>query len=164
MKDEPIKDPPVENLGPCMLALTAQQRRFVMGWIAARGRNASRVARAAGYQGEVASRVNAHHLIRNPKVIAALREEADRQMDANGVIAVFRLADLLDSSDKKIRQVAIENALDRSGYGRKSTQDIRVEHTDNRSTAQILAEIQKLLPASALPMIEGEVLGAAEEG
>lgn len=162
MKDEPIKDPPVENLGPAMLALTAQQRRFVVGWIAARGKNASRIARAAGYQGEVAARVNAHHLIRNPKVLAALKEEADRQLDAAAVLAVLGLHDLMGSKNEKVRLEAVNSALDRTGYGRRTTQDIRVEHVDSRSTEDLMRLVQQFsqgaLPG---PAVEGEFVEVA---
>lgn len=163
MRDVPIADPPVEDLGPRMLALTPQQRRFVIGWIGTRGKSGARAAKAAGYSDEgEACKVRAHGLLRNEKVLAALKEEADRRLDSIAIMAVLGLEDLLGSKNPKVRQIAIDSALDRTGYGRKTTQDIRVEHVDKRSTAEILAEVRRLMPPSALPVIEGEVLETAD--
>jgi hypothetical protein len=75
------------------------------------------------------------------------------------ILAVLGLKRDLLSGKQKVRERAQESVLDRTGYGRKTTQDIRVEHTDKRSTAQILAEVRRLLPPSSLPVIEGEVVG-----
>lgn len=128
-----------------MLALNAQQRRFVVGWIGSGGKNAARVARAAGYA-EGSAKVKACINLRNPKVIAALREEAERRFDTIAVEAILGLGDLAKSEDEKVRASAIDSILDRTGYGRKTTQDIRVEHVDNRTTAELMAAARLMLP------------------
>lgn len=138
-----------------MLALTAQQRRFVVGWLAARGKNAARVARAAGYaDSSESAKVSAHRCLQNPKVIAAMKEEAERQFDGIAALAIVALRDQIGNSDPKVRQAAIDSALDRTGFGRKSSQDIRVEHSDTRSTAELLAAVQQLMGRKALPVVD----------
>lgn len=167
MRDEPIKDPPIENLGPAMLALDSRQRRFVVGWIGTRGKNAARVARAAGYSDKHdACKVRAHYLIHNPKILLALKEEADRTLDGTAVLAILGLTDLVGEKDAKIRAAAIDSVLDRTGYGRKTTQDIRVEHVDTRSTAELLAAVQHMISARpALPVVDttAETVDASAE-
>lgn len=166
MRDVPIADPPAEDLGPCMLALTVLQRRFVVGWIGTRGKSGSRVARAAGYSDKSgAAKVIAHHLIRNPKIIAALKEEADRHLDGTAALAILGLSDLVGNKNPKVRAAAIDSVLDRTGYGRKSTQDIRVEHVDSRSTEELLASVRRMMGATSVAVIDGtceEIDGAAK--
>jgi phage terminase small subunit len=162
MEDEPIAEVPVDNLGPCMLALNPMQRKFVVGWVGVRGVNAARVARAAGYS-EDRARITACEFLRHPGILAALREEADRRLDGLAVVAILEMEDLIRSTDVKVKASAIDSVLDRTGYGRKTTQDIRVQHEDNRSTADLLAAVKQLMGPMAvpsLPVIEGEVVSA----
>ena len=166
MRDEPIPDPPLDGLGPCMLALSAQQRRFVVGWIGTRGQNGARVARAAGYSDHLdAAKVQACRLVQNPKVLAALREEADRRLDGIAVLAILGLGDLVQSKDEKIKSAAIDSALDRTGYSRRTQQDIRVEHTDKRSTAELLAAVRSLgMRVPELPALEAPYTDVKGDG
>ncbi len=69
------------------------------------------------------------------------------------MMAVLRQKEHLRSDDLNVSQKAIDSVLDRTGLGRRTTQDIRVEHVETRSTADLLAAVRKLLPA---PAIEGE--------
>lgn len=158
MRDVPIENPDPADLGPSMLALTPLQRRFVLGWVRSRGKNGARIARAAGYSdaGE-AAKVKAHYLLRNPRILAALREEADRHLDGIAVLAVLGLGDLINSKNEKTRQVAVDSVLDRTGYGRQSQHKVQVEHTDARSTTELMALVEKYRAGRALPApIEGE--------
>lgn len=153
MRDEPISDPDIENLGPAMLALTVARRRFVVGWIGTKGKNAARVARSAGFSAQRA-KVTACELLRDPKILAALKEEADRRLDGIAVLAILGLGDLVTSKNEKVKAAAVDSVLDRTGYGRRSTQDVRVEHVDSRSTAELLAAVQAMMGPKALPVID----------
>jgi len=153
---EITKDPDPENLGPAMLALTEQQRRFVLGWIADGGKNkASKVAAAAGYSTKSGSnRVQAHLLLRSDKVQAAIKEEAERHFGTIvAVKAILRLGELVDSKDVKVSASAVDSVLDRTGYSRRTTQDIRVEKVDARGTAELLKAIENI-KQKALPVID----------
>lgn len=163
MRDVPTPDPPVEDLGPKMLALTAQQRRFVAGWIKSRGKNQTRVARAAGYSDKGGgAKVWGSRLVRNPKIIEALKEEADRHLDGIAVLAILGLGDLIGSKNEKIKAAAIDSALDRTGYGRQSRQDIRVEHIDTRTNEELLRIIGQFAPKLIEKPIEGEFREVAD--
>lgn len=138
-----IETPPIDDLGPAMRALDERQRRFVMAWVKSRGKNGAACARSAGYSDHKdAAKVAAHVLLRNTKIIKALQEEAERQLDGLAVIAVMGLGELIRSPDRKVKQTAIDSVLDRTGFSRRTQQDIKVEHTDNRSTAELLALVE----------------------
>lgn len=127
MRDEPIEDVPVENLGPAMLALNAMQRRFVVACIRGGGKvSTARAARAAGYA-PTGSRVRAFEQMHNPKVIAALKEEADRRLDWTAVKSILQLERLVEDKNPKVRMKAIDSVLDRRGYARASSQMVQIE-------------------------------------
>jgi len=150
------EDPDPENLGAAMLALTEHQRRFVMGWMQAAGEisNAD-VAAAAGYsRSSDAHKVTASKLLRNPKVQAAIKEEAEKHFGSVMAIkAMLRLGSLVDSKDEKIAASAADSVLDRTGYSRRTQQDIRVEKVDSRSNEELLRIIEAFKP-KALPVID----------
>lgn len=152
----PIESPNSDDLGPAMLALDDKRRRFVVGWVRNRGKNAAAVARASGFSDKSeGAKVQAFRLLRQPKILAALKEEAERQLDATAALAILHLGGLVEHKDPKVQQAAIDSVLDRKGFGRRTTQDIRVEHVDTRSTAELLAEVRRLTGgALALPVIE----------
>lgn len=162
MRDVPIEDPPVEDLGPAMLACTPTQRRFVIGWIKSGGKNAARVARAAGYSDHLeAAKVQAHRALHSPRVQRALHEEAGRRLDGVAALAVAVLETNLRSSDPKARQAAADSILDRTGYARRTEQAVQVEHkTERRSYDQLLAAVKEKLgqhKIGALPAPEVSV-------
>lgn len=167
MKDVAITDPPVEDLGPAMLALDARQRRFVVGWVQNRGKNGARVARAAGYsdKGE-ACKVRAHYLLQNPKIQKALHEEAGRRLDGMAALAVAVLEQNLRDAAPKARQAAADSILDRTGYARRTEQVVDIEDKrEKRSYEQLLALVsQKLkqhnVAALAAPAVNPPVVDA----
>lgn len=146
-----------EDFGPLMLALEERQRKFVTlrVW---EGKNPTQAARGAGYAGKTDGylRVQGHRLSRSLKIIAAMREESERLFSGAAPLAIAGLVRQLDSKNVKLRAAAIDSVLDRTGYGRKTTQDIRVEHVDTRSTAELLALVAKLAGVPAVPAIEGK--------
>lgn len=146
MRDVPIEDPPVEDLGPAMLALNEHQRRFVVGWLRSNGKNASRVARAAGYSGKGgADRVRAHYLLQNPKVGAALREEAERDLNGPTAARAFlKLKELSSHPNPKISRPAADSVLDRAGIARQTNQKIQMDVTDTRTDRELIAGIVQM--------------------
>lgn len=148
-----------------MLALTMQQRRFVVGWIETRGKNASRVARAAGYSDtKEGAKVRASNMLRNPKILAAMREEAERRMESLPILAVLALQDQVGHKNPKIAKETAIAILDRTGFGAASRIDVKVEHSlGAETTAELEAVARAFLanrPAPAL--IEGTVLEKSE--
>jgi phage terminase small subunit len=68
--------------GPAMNALNDRQRKFVMAWNNSGYSNASECARAAGYfdAGNGAIAVQAHSLLHNPRIQAAVIEDAKARL------------------------------------------------------------------------------------
>jgi hypothetical protein len=157
MKDVPIADPPVEELGPAMLALTPMQRRFVVGWIGSEGKDAARAARAAGYAdtGE-AAKVIASRMLRNPKITKAIHEEAGRRLTALSIYAVFALERNM-RGNAKARQVAADSILDRTGFPRRVEKDVKVDDArPHRPYEQLLALVYERLKGHSISVKELE--------
>ena len=103
--------------------LTDKQSRFVVVYSEMGGRSGAGVeaALAAGYGGGTnrdAAKVRASELLRNPKVLEALREELTRRLNAAAVLGVDVLVEL--AADKQTppatRLSAAKELVDR-GYG-----------------------------------------------
>ncbi len=138
---------PSEELGPKMLALDDRAQKFVLLIIHA-GKNPTQAAKLAGYSDKTHGylRVQGHRLMRQRAVIAALQEEAEKHLGGLQPLAIVRLGKNLLSKNGKISAAAVDSILDRTGISRKTTQDIRVEHVDNRSTGDLLASLRHLMP------------------
>ncbi len=135
-----------------MLACTPLQRRFVIGWIQSLGKNAARVARAAGYADKhEAAKVQAHRALQSPRVQRALHEEAGRRLDGMAAIAVGVLQINLASSNVKARQAAADSILDRTGYPRRTEQAVEFEDkSPARTYDQLLRAVSEKLQKNNL--------------
>lgn len=162
-----IVDPPIEALGPAMLACTVLQRRFVVGIIANKFKDASRVARVAGYtQNDQASRAQAYDLLRQPKIIKAIHEEAGRRLEGLSALAVLALEGNLTAKDRKARQNAADSILDRVGFPRRTERTLEVDdkrpaNRPHDQLAELVAEKLRALYGTALALpaptvIEGD--------
>lgn len=150
-RDEDLPD----EFGPAMLALTELQRRFVLEWFAGDCRDAAGAARKAGVSdASEGCKVYASRALRHPKITAAIREVAGREFGALSALAIMGLKRSVRSGKHRERQAAADSILDRSGFGRTSVQDIRVEQVDRRSTAELMAAAKGLLPSPKV--IDGE--------
>lgn len=111
--------PPEEKLGEAMLGLNEKQRVFVIAVVVfGCANNHTRAARLAGYEGTLNSlRVQAHRLAHNPKVQAALLEEARKRFQAGTVAAVDVAMEFLadTKADPRVRLKAAELVMDRGG-------------------------------------------------
>lgn len=171
-----IVDPPLEALGPHMLSLTELQRRFVVGIISNKFKDASRVARIAGYtKNDNVSRGIAYDLLRHPKIIKAIHEEAGRRLEGLSALAVLALEGNLTAKDRKARQNAADSILDRVGFPRRTERTLEVDdkRPANRPSDQLailVAEKLRALYNIALPqlpaptVIEGDFNVASDTG
>ena len=130
------------QLGPAMQQLTAGQRRFVeSAFIIVGGPTAW--ARAAGYRdsGKSGIRVQAHRLRNNPKVIAAMREEAEVRLKIDGVPrAIAGLLEMVENKDHKQRHWAIGAILSRAGLHEvvETKTTVEVEMTVSEQFAELV--------------------------
>jgi phage terminase small subunit len=169
-----IVDPPLEDLGPAMLALTPLQRRFVIGWIAIEGKDASRAARAAGYANNTehdSAKVKAFYNLRNPKIIKAIHEEAGRRLSTMAIYAVFALEKNMKRGNAKARQSAADSVLDRTGYPRRTEQALEVDDrrpATGKSHEQLLTMVYEKLKvlsesARAVPAVRQAIEATYKE-
>lgn len=134
--------------GSAMQKLNERQQAFVLAAMANGGRNYAQAAREAGFSDEGGSaKATAYRLSHDPKIQAALMEEANRRLNTGSVLAVSVLLELVngDSLDPKDRLKAIELVLNRTGMHAKSEHKVEVKHTDE--TSKEMVERIKLLSA-----------------
>lgn len=104
--------------------LTDRQEAFVREYVERGGRpgSAADAAVAAGFAhpgraGRAAARVRASELLRNPTVLAALRDELSRRLSAGAALGVQTLVDLCQNArSEQVKLAAARELVDR-GFG-----------------------------------------------
>lgn len=132
--------------GPAMKKLNERQRAFVMAMLDFGGRNNTRAARAAGYDGsDEVIRVTAHRLAHDQKIQDAITEEGQKRLNAGAFMAINTLLDICDdaTTEKKDRIKAAVEIMNRVGLHAKTEQKISVTHKDETSK-EMIAEIKLL--------------------
>lgn len=102
--------------GPAMSALSTRQQAFVRYMLQTGGQNAKRCAAAAGYTGnDNTMAVTAHRLAHDEKVLAALKEEADKRIRSGAILGASVLAEIAGDVTHKDRLKAAIELLNRAG-------------------------------------------------
>ncbi len=135
---------PIDAASVMFEGLTERQSAFVIAYAEGGGGPgaAATAAQAAGYapSSRAAARVRGHELLRNPKVLAALRDELTRRLNAAATLGVQVLVDL--AADKNTpastRLAAAKDLIDR-GHGPIASR-WKVDHTV-RSIEDIIHEL-----------------------
>jgi phage terminase small subunit len=98
-----IPDPDEEGLGPAMRALTATQRRFAMAAVMFPFAKDWQIAKAAGYSDKShgSLRVKAHQQFHSEKVLAAIRECADREVRGGAMLGVATIKKIVRRDDHR---------------------------------------------------------------
>jgi phage terminase small subunit len=129
------------NFGPAMSELTEQQQKFVLAYFQIGGKSVARAAEAAGYYGGgSAAKVAGHRLMKNPKVMEAMKEEALLTLDRGAIVAIHAMIEIAASPTHKDRQKAAADLMDRRGFIRVTGQAITVE--DKRTDAELIEYIR----------------------
>lgn len=157
-----------EYLGEAMLALTPNQRAFVTALLIFGGVKQTEAALAAGYGGNPRSAaVVACRMMRNPRILAAMREEADRRLRSGALLASSALIEIVGDRAHRDRFKAAVELLNRGGLLVETQHRVIVEN-DSRTTEEIKREVEGMLqrlykdrplPVGLLPPIEGVVVG-----
>jgi hypothetical protein len=151
--------PPVEDLGPCMLALTPKQRAFVMELRAGPAGYGSevRAARAARYGTPTSSdgsmKVMAHNVLHNPKVQEALREVGVRIIRAEAFQSIKNTAAIANDREHRDCLKANLALLDRGGFAVESVHHVTVAHSRETvviATDEVLRRIAELAAKAGL--------------
>lgn len=105
-----IPDPDEQSLGPAMRALTATQRRFALAAVMYPLAKDWQIAKAAGYsdRSHGSLRVKAHQQFHSDKVLAAIRELADKEIRGSALlgIATIRKIARLDGHKDQLKAAA----------------------------------------------------------
>lgn len=135
---------PAEGSRVTFEGLTERQSAFVIAYAEGDGGPgaAATAAQAAGYAptSRAAARVRGHELLRNPKVLAALRDELTRRLNAAATLGVQVLLDLAadPTTPPSTRLAAARDLIDR-GHGPVASR-WKVDHTV-RSIEDVIAEL-----------------------
>lgn len=127
--------PPENQLGPAMRALNPRQRAFVY-FLVEMGGNATQAAGAAGYgegsltpqQKHDACRVRGYQLTHDVKVLAAIKEEAEKRLHSGALLAASALVEMVVDTGSKHRFKAAVELLNRAGLTVATEHKVTVEH------------------------------------
>jgi hypothetical protein len=139
--------------------LTPKQKAFVAEFVA-NGANMSEAARRAGYS--LSSAPNSgHRLMKLPHVVAAIKAEAERMLNANVIIGAQTIVDLARNAESEsVRLQAGQSLLDRGGlpFIRQSENRIVVE--DRRTDDELLASAKAIAKELGLDakLVDGHVV------
>lgn len=127
--------------GPAMLALSDQQQLFVVRFLEVGGlvENAADAAARAGYSTHhpKAAAVAASRLLRQPKVITAIREEADMRLRAGAILGASVLIQTASDPTNKNQFRAAVELLNRSDLIVASRQEIIVDDRRDSRTSLV---------------------------
>lgn len=161
------------DYGPAMKALRGRQRAFVISMLETGKNDNSFHARNAGYEGnDQTIWATAYRLAHDPKIQAAIHEEAERRLKGSAIIATSTVVGLLNSADEKIQLRAAEMIFNRVGLHATTEHKVTVEHIEDDKTlldkarrlaGELGVDISKMIGHShetplqiAAPVIEGE--------
>jgi terminase small subunit-like protein len=119
--------------GPAMRKLNDRQRAFVTAILDFGGRNNTRAAMAAGYEGEPhVLKVTAFKLAHSPNIQDAIREEAQNRLNGSSIMAVNILLDIAEdvTTEKKDRLKACEMIMNRTGLIAKTEHTVNITKKD----------------------------------
>lgn len=167
-----IPDPDETSLGPAMLALNAAQRRFAMAAVIYPLAKDWQIAKAAGYsdRSHGALRVSAHRLFHDEKVLAAIKECADKEIRGSAMLGIATMKKIVRNDLHKDQLKAAQTLVGLAGF--TIDQNINVKQTiRDESGSAIMGEIKRLAeklgvpvaqllerkaPATAAPVIDAE--------
>jgi phage terminase small subunit len=141
--------PAESKMGPALRALNERQRAFVCAMVELGGSNNTEAARRAGYMGDRrALAVTAHRLMHDEDVMAAIQEEASRQLRSGQLKAVAALQMIIDKGEKDSdRLKAIEMLMNRTGM--HATSEHKVVNVNHSKTDAELIKRLRLLAKEA---------------
>lgn len=131
------------DFGPKMQALTNLQRGFVLAKLQNPNGTDIEAALAAGVTGKTAAsvRTSAHYLSHNPKVLEAIKEQAERMLHSGAILAAGVIIEIATDPMHKDRLKAADRLLGMAGLGIVTEHRVTVTH---QSDAEKIAEIKKL--------------------
>ncbi len=140
-----------------MRLLTKKQQRFVIAMLEMPNADQTGAARVAGYSdpGNSSIRAVGHAVAHNPRVQAAIQEEARKRMNSAAILAVSNLIGLAaDPTNKAIQLKASIALMNRVGLHEKTESHNIVEHRDG--TDQMA--IEKIMSLAGMLGVDAKTL------
>lgn len=134
---------PDEDIGPCMRDLTEPQRAFVKNYVANGGSNELDAAFRAGF-GETSQSAAgaADRMMKMPRILSAIREEADKRLKSGAVLAASVLVEIASNRMHRDQYKAAVELLNRAGLVVEGVSRVIVE--DHRTEEEIVRRITDL--------------------
>ena len=148
-----IPDPEVSSLGPAMLALTPVQRRFAIAAVMYPLAKDWQIAKAAGYSDKSygSLRVKAHNQFHNEKVLAAIKECADKEIRGSAMLGIATMKKIVRNDLHKDQLKAAQTLVGLAGF--TIDQNINVKQTiRDESGSAIMGEIKRLAEKLGVPV------------
>lgn len=163
-----VPDPEIGGLGPAMLACNPAQRRFAVAAVMFPLAKDWQIAKAAGYadRSHGSLRVTAHRLFHDERVLAAIRECADKEVRSGAMLGIATIKKIVrsDGHRDQFKAAALMAGLNR--FTVDQNVNINQNVTDNSGKAimeriRALANkhglpIQALLGATSAPVVDAE--------
>jgi hypothetical protein len=139
------------TFGPAMRVLNPRMRAFVTAWIETGIENWTELARLAGYEGDrLTLKSTGYRVAHDPRVIAALKEEGQRVLDAGSIIAIKTLTHLSRTAAKDSDKIkAADMILNRTGFSATTEHKVTVEHI---TPQEKMREIERLAALFSIPI------------
>lgn len=148
-----IPDPDEENLGPAMRALNSSQRRFALAAVMFPLAKDFQIARAAGYSdfSHGSLRVAAHRLFHDEKVLAAIKELADKEIRGSALLGIATMKKIARMDGHKDQLKAASGLVGLAGFTVEQNINVNQKITDQSGKA-VLAEIKLLAEKLGVPL------------
>ena len=162
--------PPLPASETVILAdLSERQAAFVREYVERGGKPGAAVdaAVAAGYArsglaGRAAARSRAYELLRNPKVLAALRDELTRKLNTGAALGVQVLIDLAQNARSEQVRLSAANSLIDRGYAPVMSRNATIQaSTSIEDLIRELDEAQRAERAQVIDVEASAVCGDA---
>lgn len=145
---KPGEDP--SAYGPAMQALTTLQRAFVNAAMEHPTYSQAQLAQEAGYQGSgpearVAFAVAGHRNMHDPKVLAAMDEEANRRMRYGGVIGVSAVLKIALNETHKDHLKAALALMNRTGRHEMTEHKVVVDDKRPETKEELVSAVKGVL-------------------
>ncbi len=145
--------------GPALALLTHRQQTFVRAMLETGGQDHTRAARMAGYTGnDNCMRVTAHRLAHDTKVLAALKEEADKRIRSGALLGASVLIEIAGDTMHKDRFRAATELLNRAGLQVVTEHKVTVTNSgDEKAMIERIASMASQLGLDSKKLLGGFV-------
>ena len=150
-----IQIPSDDELGPHMRRLNERQKKYVIAYLmnpSSTGHTQAAIDAGYGNGKYEHAKQQAWLLSHNPKVLAALKEEADRRMKFGIIIAASRLIEIVEDKSHKDNFKAVVETLNRGGLIVETQHRVITENDD--SLLSVVERVKKQALALGLDPVQ----------